>query len=382
MARSLGGREPSRRLLIAVRTGQSRLGLLACLGAAILIAACASGTDKSSAGISLSSPTPAELVGQTIVVRMPGRRPTSGLLDRIRAGQIGGVVLFSENYGAAGPARLIATLQEAARAGGRPPLLIAIDQEGGLVKRLPGPPSLAPAQMRTVGVARAQGLATGSSLGALGVNTDLAPVLDVGHGGFITPRTFGSSPGQVAARGVAFAAGLANAGVFATGKHFPGLGYAPTTTDTSQTVVTASRARLEADLLPFRKAIAAGIPMIMVSTASYPRLGSSLPAACSAAIVGSLLRRQLGFTGVAMTDALDTPAVHTRFTTGAAAVAAIRSGIDLVLAVGTTSGGSETDWRETYRALLAALRDGELPRQTLVRAYARIVQLKADIALH
>ena len=257
------------------------LGAAACGGSA--------GPAPSRGGRASAASIPvAKVVGQTILVRMPGRRPTATFLARIRAGQIGGVVLFSENFGPAGPAALDAELQAAARAGGNPPLLIAIDQEGGIVKRLPGAPTLAPGEMSTPAVAAAQGQATAKNLSRFGISMDLAPVLDVGHGGFITPRTFGSTPQVVATRGTAFARGLAAGRVAATAKHFPGLGYARVSTDASSVVVGASRSALLADLLPFRTAIRSGVPLVMVSTAAYPALGATEPAALSATIVKRL----------------------------------------------------------------------------------------------
>src|SRR5262249_30843233 len=153
-------------------------------------------------------------------------------------------VLYANNYGPAGPAALIKQLQQTALRAGRPRLLIGIDQEGGIVKRLPGAPALSPSQMTTTSVTRAQGAATARNLRANGIDVDFAPVLDIGHGGFITSRTFGSSPSQVALRATAFARGLSLGGVAATGKHFPGLGYAWTNTDKTQTIVRASVSQL------------------------------------------------------------------------------------------------------------------------------------------
>ena len=328
-------------------------------------------------GAGAGAPVPLRLlVGQTVVVRMPGRTPAPAFLARIRRGEVGGVVLYAENIGPAGPVALVRQLQAAARAGGNPPLLIGIDQEGGIVRRLPGAPTLAPPQMTSAAVARAQGLATARTLAAAGVNVDLAPVLDVGHGGFITPRTFGSTPGQVATRAVAFAAGLLQGGVMATGKHFPGLGYAAVTTDSSAVTVAASRGAILADLEPFNTAIGAGLPLVMLSTATYPSLGVPVPAACSAQIVTGLLRGRLAFKGVAITDALDSPAVTRYLSPADAALAAERGGVDMVLAAGDTSTDADRVSTGTYARLLTAAEGGRLPRSTLEAAYGRILQLK------
>ena len=331
-----------------------------------------------SEAVPASQPTVAQMVGQLMLVRMHGQTASAAFLNRIRRGEIGGVVLFNDNFGPAGPAALITKLQQTARKAGHPPLLIAIDQEGGIVKRLPGAPSLAPPEMQTATIAKAQGLATARNLTSYGINTDLAPVLDVGHGNFITPRSFGSTPTQVAVRGVAFANGLARGQVLATAKHFPGLGRAALNTDSSTQTVRATSAQLKVDLAPFQAAIRNRIPIVMVSTAVYPTLGSDLPAAWSRPIVEHLLRRQLGFAGVAITDALQTPAVNHYLTTPQAAVQAVRAGIDMVLAAGPTGNLSDTDGASipTYTSLLKAVTTKALKLTTVQVAYNRVIALK------
>jgi beta-N-acetylhexosaminidase len=346
--------------------------------AALLIATALSvgAFDRADAG---TSPTISRMVGQLMLVRMQGQVPSASFLARVRDGQIGGVVLFADNFGTAGPAQLAATLQAAAALGHQPPLLIAIDQEGGIVKRLPGAPTLAPSQMRSPTVAEQQGLATARNLTANGVNTDLAPVLDVGRGGFITSRSFGSTPAAVAARGPAFAVGLAHGHVVATAKHFPGLGYASLSTDSSVAKVTASARQLKVDWAPFSAAIRSGVPLMMMSTAVYPALGSAWPAALSPDVVNDL--RRLAFTGVIVTDALQTPAVNGFVTTTRAAVLAVKAGDDMVLAAGPTDSVHDTDGASipAYDALVAAARSGALGQQTLRSAYAKVMALKLSL---
>jgi beta-N-acetylhexosaminidase len=232
--------------------------------------------------------------------------------------------------------------------------------------------------MTTAGVAWQQGRATARNLAGHGINVDLAPVLDVGRGGFITSRAFGSSPSQVAVRGVAFIRGLLAGGVLPTAKHFPGLGYALATTDTSAVAVTASRGSLTSDFRPFQEAIAAGVPIVLVSTATYPSLGVTVPAACSPTVV-KLLRGTLRFKGVLITDALDSPAVTSRFTVPNAALLAIKNGVDMVLAAGATSLDANAISNATYVRLLNAADDGQLPRSVLQTAYQRILALKSRL---
>ena len=235
--------------------------------------------------------------------------------------------------------------------------------------------------MRGATIAEVQGFATARNLRQYGVNLDLAPVLDVGRGGFITPRTFGSTPAQVAARGPAFALGLAKGGITASGKHFPGLGYATLSTDASPATVGATRAQLHADLAPFRAAITASIGTVMVSTAVYASLAPRVPAADSSAIVSGLLRERLGFRGVIISDALKTPAVNRYFSTSEAARRAIAAGVDLVLAAGVTGDYADTDGASisTYDALVEATRSGRIPQETIQSAYERVLALKARI---
>ena len=340
--------------------------------AAVLLLAASGGAAPAASGPSLQ-----QLAGQLLLVRMRGTSPSPAFLQRVERGEVGGVVLFGTNLGPAGPKAAIASLQAAARAGGQPPLLVAVDQEGGIVKRLAGPPTLAPPAMRTAAVARAQGLATARSLRSLGIGLDLAPVLDVDHGGFIGPRTFGSTPATVAVRGVAFADGLAAGDVGATAKHFPGLGRAAVSTDDAPTVVPATAAQLRADWAPFRLAARHGIAAVMMSTAVYPALGSRLPAAFSQAIVGDL-RHELGFRGVVVTDALQTPAVNSRWSTAQAAVLALAAGDDMALAAGSSDSYADTDGASSssLAAIVAAVRSGQLPVARLRASYARVVALK------
>jgi beta-N-acetylhexosaminidase len=331
--------------------------------------------------VQAATPTVKQMAGQLIIARMHGKTPSKTFLRRVGKGQIGGVVLYNSNFDNDNPAPLIHTLQRAARLGHQPPLLIAVDQEGGEVKRLTGAPSLAPPQMANPIIAEAQGLATARNLHRLGINVDLAPVLDVDHGGFIGPRTFGATPAAVSRLGTAFAAGLARGRVDATAKHFPGLGYATLNTDDSIATVHASRRQLHADWLPFRAAIAKRVPLVMMSTAVYPALGSRLPAVTSPKIV-AMLRRRLGFHGVIVTDALQTPNVNHYYTTPQASVGALAAGVDMVLAAGVTDSTSDTDGASTatYAALTAALRSGHLPIATVRAAYLHVLGLKRSLS--
>ncbi len=320
-----------------------------------------------------------KLLGQRIMVGLPGTSAPGSLLRRVREGRVGSVILFAANI--VSRAQLLAltdSLQRAAREGGNPPLLIATDQEGGQVKRLPnGPPHLSPPQIAATGstaVAGHEGRATGRYLKALGINMDLAPVVDVPTfaGAFIwrQGRAFSFSAAAVARYATPFALGLQAAHVAATAKHFPGLGTAAIDTDNKLDELHPTKAQRDAALVPYRTLIAHGLDAVMVSTGGFPAYDSSgSPAALSRPIIQKLLRGRLGFGGVTITDALGTPTGHDETTAG---VLAARAGADILLY--TDSAAAELP------ALERALRTGRLSRSEAQASYDRIVSLKHRVA--
>jgi beta-N-acetylhexosaminidase len=324
-----------------------------------------------------TGPTLQQLAGQAIMTGIDGAQPSAALLSRIRAGEVGGVILFGRNT-ASVPAvsALVRKLQAEAAAGGNPPLLIATDQEGGVVKRLPGPPDLSPSAMARAGTAtaQAQGEAAGRYLRRLGIDVDLAPVLDtpISPADFIYSRAFSTDPAVNASVGTAFARGLQLARVAATAKHFPGLGTATTSTDTARVAIRRSKADLDRRLRPFAAAVAAGVKLVMVSNAAYPAYDrSGTIAVLSKPIVSGVLRTRLGFKGVVISDALETPGPQAQ---ADAAVQALAAGVDVLLYTG------EAGSRDGYEQLLAAARSGRLPVADLRAAAARTAALKGWLA--
>jgi beta-N-acetylhexosaminidase len=326
----------------------------------------------------------AHLIGQKLVVRMDGRVPDRELLGRIRLGQVGGVILYrGRNYASPGQLRSIAaTLQSTAARSGRPKLLIAVDQEGGEVKQVPwAPPTRSPPQIGADGSAAdalAQGSATGVALRDLGVNVDFAPVADVPASprSFMlqTGRTWSSSPVATSLLANAFATGLERTGVVPVMKHFPGLGFADLNTDLHVERIAASRAQLDAGLQPYRAAISARIPMIMLSNAVYEAYDGANAAGWSATVGTRLLRRVLGFRGVTITDSLDGAAHARRITDIPLAVRAARAGTDMILVT-----GSEATSRSVYASLVAKARAGSIGRAQLEASYRRIRALKRTL---
>jgi beta-N-acetylhexosaminidase len=344
---------------------------------------CAAGSvlPGASPAANAAQPTLAELVGQKLVVSMTGTTPSASLLARARRGEIGGVIVHKWNFSSSAQLRAIArTLQQAAAAGGRPRLLIAVDQEGGSVKTIPSlPPNRAPGHVRSSADARADGRATAVGLLGVGVNMDLAPVADVpatrASAVFRQGRTWSFDAHTTASLATAFALGLADGHVLATMKHFPGLGLATANTDRAVVRITAPRSRLEPGLEPYRSAIAAHVAVIMLSNAVYDAYDRTNAAGWSRAIATGLLRQELGFQGVTITDSLDGAAHTRRITTNTLALAATKAGTDLLL----LTGGEEAT-RSDYTSLLRAAQAGRLGRAGLERSYARILRLKAQLA--
>jgi beta-N-acetylhexosaminidase len=316
------------------------------------------------------------MLGQMIVARFSGVTPPASLLSRVRAGQVGGVILFGDNLtgGLDAAKTLTQTLQKAASAGGNPPLLIMTDQEGGEVKRLPGPPALAPAEMTSTGVAFAQGRATGGLLRQVGINVDLAPVADVARvrGSFLGTRSFGSDPGIVARRACAFAAGLASQHVAYTLKHFPGLGFASASTDISPVSVSKPASSLRADYQPYENCGRRPLALVMVSSAIYPNLAGPQPAVMTPAIYERELPLATGASStLTISDDLETPAIANEV---APARQAINAGLDVLLYAETEQASGQA-----YARLLAEARSGLINAARIRAADEAIASLKQRV---
>jgi beta-N-acetylhexosaminidase len=321
------------------------------------------------------------LAGQRIVVGFRGTSISPGLREAIAEGRIAGVVLFAENFPSrTAGRRLIARLQAIPRPPKlRDPLLVMVDQEGGQVKRFSGAPSASAEEMgaRGASFSAKEGRRTAANLREVGVNVDLAPVLDVGRpGGVIaeTERSFGSTAARVSATAIPFARALEAGGVAATAKHFPGFGAARENTDFSSERIDLSKEELRrVDEKPYAAFAAAGGRLVMLSTAIYPAF-SDRPAAFTRAIVTGELRNRLGFEGVSVTDALETPAVEDFGGNARAAVAGARAGADLLLYARLGPG------EQVWKALVEKLRAGALDRDEFEEAAQRVLDLRAELA--
>lgn len=296
---------------------------------------------------------------------------------------VGGIILF----GSSAPGNLAQQLSalEALAPVGEPPAVMT-DEEGGAVQRLSnllGPLPSARQMAATMSPAQIQqlGLTTGRRLRSAGVTVDLAPVLglDGGPGPSATDpdgsRSFSTNPATAAADGIAFAQGLIAGGVTPVVKHFPGLGSATGNTDNRPATTLPYSELKTGGLLPFISAVDHGLPAVMVANASVPGL-TTLPASISPAAIQGLLRQQLHFNGLVMTDSLSAGALSgSGYSVPEAAVAALRAGADLLL-YNPSSSQVAAVTSATIAAIVAAVQSGSLPRAELVAEVQQVLAFK------
>lgn len=272
-----------------------------------------------------------------------GKALTPALAGWLRAGTVGGVILFARNL--EGPPHVKELCREirAAAGRGRQAPLIAIDQEGGRVTRLKDPAftQLPPARSysllypRAARAAEAAGAALATELSAVGVDINFAPVLDVDSNPanpVIGDRSLSGDPEEVARLGVAFMRGTLSRNILPVGKHFPGHGHTETDSHKVLPVVRSPRRTLTArDIYPFLRAVRAGIPALMTAHVLYPELDPDFPATLSRRILKGILRERLRFRGALFSDALEMQAIALHHGAGEAAVLAFRAGCDAVI---------------------------------------------------
>lgn len=328
-----------------------------------------------------------EQVGQVMAVGFAGLALTPELETLIEQVKPGGLVLFARNVESPSQlAQLVADLQRTARGAGSPGLFISIDQEGGRVARLraqtgftefPSARSVG-ASPDPEGTARKIARAMAVEMKAAGINMDLAPVLDVDNNPdnpVIADRSFSSDPARVAACGVAFIKALQAEGIMAVGKHFPGHGDTNVDSHVALPVVPHDRARLEQiEFVPFRAAIAAGVAGIMSAHISFPAIEPTpgLAATLSYRVMTGLVRDELNFQGLRMTDSLEMGALATGgYPAPVAAAMALNAGADVLL----LNCGDEMT-RKVHATLVEQVRRGEISRARLDEALHRVLQTK------
>jgi beta-N-acetylhexosaminidase len=325
----------------------------------------------------------AALVDRCLMVSMTGARPSPRLVEWLGEG-LGGILLYQLNIRDVNQTRQLCTELRAAGTD----LLIAADAEGGDNTPIypgevcPHPAHLALGALDDPAVTRSVGIDIANDMAAAGLNLNLAPVADVATNPAspaILTRAFGADPARVAAHAVAYADGLAAAGIAAAGKHFPGIGAA---TKSSDLAFPISPGPLDLHLEPFRSLIDTGVPALLTSHAIYPDVGPE-PGTFSRIILGDLLRDRLGFLGVVISDSVTTAMVIAHLGSAEAAVRAFAGGVDAVCMMGGLA-----EQRRARDAVIAAIGQGRLSAQRMadsaerVGALARAHAKPAGLAQH
>jgi beta-N-acetylhexosaminidase len=367
---------------------QIRLATALAFAGLPLAFACADASARTTSAVDRLSLS--QLAGQRAIFSYSGKLPPPQLYEKIRAGQVGGIIFFGPNISSREQIRaVIATFQSARIHSSLPrdirrlPLLIMTDQEGGIVKRLRGPPELSERQIGKTGsasLALTEGIAAGRNLRNVGINVNLAPVLDVSRpgGGFLTKfdRIYSGEPHVVARLGSASITGQQAVGVAATAKHFPGLGAAVNDTDSGPVTLNLSKNTLHTmDEAVYPSAIRAGTRLVMLNHAIYPALDPGRPASLSKRVVGGELRSRLGFKGVTITDALEAGALDAFGNIPERGVKAALAGNDLLL----YSAKEVNEGVTGVAALRAALQSGRLDVDTFKRSLVRVLKLRANL---
>ncbi|MGB3330704.1 MAG: glycoside hydrolase family 3 N-terminal domain-containing protein, partial [Thermomicrobiales bacterium] len=323
----------------------------------------------------------AAIVGQSMMFRFEGPDFTEEARAAFAEMRPGGVLYFGDNIESREQARdLSATLQAEAQRLGMPPLLIAIDQEGGIVSRFSPDMVTVPGAMALTADGDASDIEhsariTGEQLRAIGVNVNFAPVVDVNNNPknpVIRTRSFGDTVSRVVDGALAQLRGYEAAGIAATVKHFPGHGDTSIDSHLGLPVIDHPRSRLDAiELAPFRASIAAGVPGVMTTHILFPAIDAD-PATLSQAILTGILRTDLGFNGVIYTDSLSMQAIEDRYGHGVAAIRCKQAGVD-VLEANEPIAHQLT----RFHALVDALADGRIPASTFDATNARLDALRS-----
>ena len=320
-------------------------------------------------------------VAQLFLVGFRGTDLTAEIFARLRRLDLGGIVVAAPNYidvtqlgSLAGEAAVIASQERHVK-----PWVMA-SQEGGDLNAFPDlPPASVPADLASADEAAAGVRESAATLRSLDVNGVLGPVVDVGQeqGSALGARLYSDDPEEVAAYAEATVTAYRDEHVFSAVRHFPGLGAADQSTEEGPANVGLGLDELrQRDLIPFGAAIEAGVPGVMIGHALYPLTGFTVPASLSKRVDSDLLRRELGFKGVAITDDLADPAVTVIDTVPDAAVQAVRAGADMLYI-----SGSAGDQQAAYVAVLRAVQRGRIPRRRLDQAIGRILLAKQDYDL-
>lgn len=324
-----------------------------------------------------------DMVGQMFVVSLGGTEPDYYIEKMVRERNIGGVLLFGYNMETEEGVRDLTSSLQRLSMETEPgiPLFVAVDYEGGEVASAPWvTPQPAAAEVGAGGdpaVAGSVSESIGEELLRAGVNTDFAPVVDTGFGAAIGSRSYGEDPALVAEMGSAAVEGFERAGIVSSAKHFPNHGPASVDSHEGLPVVEHDAATLrDYDLPPFRAAVEAGVPMVMVGHLVYPVIDPERPASLSPEAI-RLLREDLGFEGVVVSDDLAMAGATASRQPGDAAVEAVAAGVDLLII-----SSAPQQQADAYDAVVGAVESGELSRERIRQSYERIVEVKRRYGLY
>ena len=322
------------------------------------------------------------LVGQMFMISMGSTEPDYYVEKMIRERNIGGVLLFGYNMESEAQTQALTGALQRLSIKTEPsiPLFIAVDQEGGEISSAPWvSPQPAAARVGARGdPAEAREIAEqmGNELLRAGVNTDLAPVVDTGFGAAIGDRSYGEDPRLVAEMGAAAVEGFESAGVVSAAKHFPNHGPATADSHARLPVVDHDRDTLRSyDLPPFEAAVRAGVPMVMVGHLLYPAVDPDRPASVSPEAI-KMLRGELGFDGVVVTDDLAMAGASGGGPPARAAVEAVEAGADLLII-----SSPPQQQADAYDAVVEAVESGEIPRERIEASFERLLQVKERYSL-
>ena len=323
-----------------------------------------------------------EKIGQLFMLGFSGTAVSEDLAAFTREYRPGGFILFRRNLET--PEQIITLTNDLQKCAKGSPFLIAIDQEGGRVSRLPAGFTIFPAcaavgRTGSTTLAYEVAAATAAELKAVGINMNMAPVLDVNtnvRNPIIGDRAFSDKPAVVCALGLAAIAGLQDNKVAACGKHFPGHGDTTADSHLELPVVASSLERLQQfELRPFRHAVENGLTTIMTAHVSYPSIDAQFPATLSYIILTDLLRDQLTFKGVVVSDDLEMRAILDHYGIEDAAVQAFQAGVDLLLIC------KERDRQiAAMEAVYRAAKNGAIPESRIDESVRRIAQVKERFA--
>jgi beta-N-acetylhexosaminidase len=318
-----------------------------------------------------------DMVGQMFVVSVGGTEPDYYIEKMVRERNIGGVILFGYNLESEEQVKsLVGPLQKLSiRTDPAVPLFVAVDQEGGAIASAPWvtkePAAAEVGRRGDPEEARAVAATMGRQLLRAGINTDFAPVVDTGFGAAIGNRSYGKDPELVARMGAAAVDGFEQAGVVSAAKHFPNHGPATSDSHVSLPVIKHDAKTLKShDLPPFEAAVDAGVPMVMVGHLLYPAIDPDRPASLSRDAIG-VLRRDLGFKGVVVTDDLAMAGARGGGTPAEAAVEAVAAGADLLVI-----SSPPQQQADAYDAVVAAVEAGEISRAQIRASVERLLEVK------